>query len=607
MLGVGAAGVALFGLGARSFWIDEFFTMRFAQYEPWMLISDMASIDVHPPIYYLLVHYVTNLFGFSEFALRAPSALFFVMAVVLVFLLAKFVSDTRAAIYSAVIYMSSIFHIQHAQNARFYELLSLLTVASFFAFFLLNEKATKRRLVVYVATMAVGLYVHIGMFFVLAIQNMMYVLGLTISGKRARVVPWVMTQVAILALYVPWLPTLIEQMNGASTNPSFNHAPPGLLELAGTLFVFSSYSYTLTIVFGLLVLISLTCTKLGRGEVESDDFLRLGNLRLSISLVKERKRWVLAVWAIGLVGIPFVLSHVHTNVFQYRVAIAASVPMYILIGMCLSQIKVALFPLHVWLPNAYTYAPSAVSAFLAATATKVGIYMMFRFSFTVFAEDEYDFLKAYNSLVLVLCASLAIAIGALNAIRQKNLKRMLAYSSVSQIGYIVLGFSIANLAGVQASIVHILNHALTKGGLFMALGAVAYRLGSADIDTVRGLGRRMPFTMAAFTAGGLGLIGVPGTAGFISKWYLIRGALEAGLWPLALIVLIGSLLAIIYVWRVVEAIYFGKPEGEQADATEAPWSLLVPTWILIGASIYLGIHAPTTTGLAENAAHMLLN
>ena len=140
----------------------------------------------------------------------------------------------------------------------------------------------------------------------------------------------------------------------------------------------------------------------------------------------------------------------------------------------------------------------------------------------------------------------------------------------------------------------------------MALGAVFYRLGSVHIDRMRGLGKQMPLTMFAFVLGGLSLIGLPLTVGFISKWYLILAALERGWWPIAGLILLSSLLAVAYIWRVVEAAYFRDPATHYPRVTEAPPALLVPTWILVLANFYFGIDTSVTVGIADNAAKVLL-
>jgi multicomponent Na+:H+ antiporter subunit D len=268
-------------------------------------------------------------------------------------------------------------------------------------------------------------------------------------------------------------------------------------------------------------------------------------------------------------------------------------------------IKVGLFPLHAWLPNAYTYAPSAVSALLSATATKVGAYITLRFFFTILgAHLVFELIPTGTILLIMGC--IAVLVGSYLAIRQTNLKRMLAYSSVAQIGYIAMGIGLASETGLTAGIIHLFNHAVIKGGLFLALAAFACHVGKPELHRLAGMGRKMPFTMAAFTAGGLALIGVPLTAGFISKWYLVLGLVEKSLWTPAAVVLIGSLLAVIYVWRVVEVIYLHKPAEADADVKEAPLSLVISTWILVGASIFFGVNATLTVKLAQQAAHVLL-
>ena len=268
-------------------------------------------------------------------------------------------------------------------------------------------------------------------------------------------------------------------------------------------------------------------------------------------------------------------------------------------------IKLALFPLHVWLPNAYAYAPSVSSAFLAATATKVSIYVLVRVFFTIFGAD-YSFETMPLDVVLLPLAVTAMFVGSLVAIFQDDVKRMLAYSSVAQIGYMIVGICLASVIGLTGGLLHLFNHALMKGALFLAMGCVVYRLGSVMLDDLSGLGRRMPWTMAAFVVGGLSLIGIPLTAGFVSKWYLILGALDKDWWWLAALILLSSLLAIIYVWRIIEVAYLRAPP-EGAQRSEAPLPLLIPTWGLALANIYFGIDTRVSVGVAETAATFLMS
>jgi len=275
---------------------------------------------------------------------------------------------------------------------------------------------------------------------------------------------------------------------------------------------------------------------------------------------------------------------------------------FIVVGLSL---KLALFPLHVWLPNAYAYAPSSVSVFIAATATKVAVYALIRFLFTVFGA-AYAFGTLPLGEVLILLSVAAMLSASLAAIFQTDVKRLLAWSSIAQIGYIVLGFALASASGLAASLVHIVNHGIIKGALFMTAGALFLRLRAISLNDIAGMGRQMPWTSAAFVVAGFSLIGVPATGGFISKWLLLEAVIEDGQYWLAAAILISSLLALIYIGRVLEALYFREAAAHQSPVAEAPWSMRAATWALVILNIALGLYATPLVDAAQRAARSLL-
>lgn len=276
------------------------------------------------------------------------------------------------------------------------------------------------------------------------------------------------------------------------------------------------------------------------------------------------------------------------------------------------SLKLALFPLHQWLPDAYTYAPSAVTAFLAATATKVSVYVLIRFYFSVFGESLV-FDKLPLPQIMLGLSLLAMFAASFIAIFQDNLKRLFAYSSVGQIGYITLGLSFDSVNGLAASIVHLFNHGIAKAAIFLLVGGLVLGIsrGSAvpsapTFDRLAGIARRMPLTCLGIVIAGLSLIGVPGTAGFISKWYLILAAMEQGRFWLAGAIVLSSLLAVAYVWRFVEVAYFRMPGAQLESTREVPLSLLVPAWLLVIATVWFGVDTSLTLGSALDAAQELV-
>lgn len=323
-----------------------------------------------------------------------------------------------------------------------------------------------------------------------------------------------------------------------------------------------------------------------------------------------------------LIGLGMILMATGTlNMVDISQRLAAGVPnrtvvsalAFITVGLGL---KMAAFPMHIWLPNTYTYAPIAVTVLLAATATKVAVYVFCRFVYSVFGGTlAFDQIGIGN--ILLPAALAGIFVGSIAATYKLKVRRILAFSSVAQLGYMLLGISLNNIDALTGTLVHTFNHGIMKAALFMSVGAFAAQLddGSARrmagatnirLDDLNGIGRRMPWTAAAFTICGLSLIGVPLTVGFVSKWYLILGALSAQNYVVVAAILAGSLLAGVYMWKMVERIYFAEPSPALANVTEASAAMLIPMWILTGLSIAFGISTSTTAGIARIAAAQLL-
>ncbi len=277
---------------------------------------------------------------------------------------------------------------------------------------------------------------------------------------------------------------------------------------------------------------------------------------------------------------------------------------FITIGLAL---KAAVFPLHAWLPNVYVYAPNRVVIFLAACATKVSLYLLLRFDFFVFQPNlaNHDIQFSYFLMPL---AVLAILVASWIALTERNVKRMLAYSSIAQIGYILLGASLVTLAGLTAGILHMFSHALAKGTLFLAVACLSARCSGVTLDDLPGTARRMPWTLGALVVGGLSLVGIPGTAGFVAKWYFLSAALGSGVVGVLLVVVIvaGSLMALAYIWRVLEAA-FVRPAGDGPQhRREAPPALLAATWAGALANLYFGLVPALPVTLSTSAAELLL-
>jgi multicomponent Na+:H+ antiporter subunit D len=257
-------------------------------------------------------------------------------------------------------------------------------------------------------------------------------------------------------------------------------------------------------------------------------------------------------------------------------------------------IKIALFPLHAWQPDAYTFAPSAITILISTAMAKTFAYGMIRVMFSVFTVQ---FLTGFNIFLELMCwmAAMAMVAGSVFAITQHNLKRMLAYSSVANVGYIVLAVGLAPSTplGLTPAVMHMVNHAIIKGCMFMTACAFIHQLGLTDIRQFTGLGRKMPWTCLAFVTASLAMIGMPPSAGFVTKWFLIAGALDAGRFIFVAVVFVSTLLMIGYFWRVIEVMMIRVPETAGPTApirpAEAAPGMLLPSLLLAVMTFAMGI------------------
>lgn len=268
-------------------------------------------------------------------------------------------------------------------------------------------------------------------------------------------------------------------------------------------------------------------------------------------------------------------------------------------------VKAAAFPLHVWLPDAHAIAPSPVSAVLSGMVVKVGIVGLLRAYQVFFAAGVLDLGPFNQGLVWLGAAS--IVMGAFFAIFQDDIKLMLAYSTISNIGYIVMGLGLATPYAVIGASVHVFNHALIKATLFLAAGAIIHQTGLRTLSDLRGIGRSMPQTSAAMAIGAVAIVGLPPTAGFVCKWYIALGAFEAGQGSFGFALVFGALFIFIYYIRMVNAFFFQKPVREAvATAREVPWSMRAPIGLLATLCLLMGILGGVPLNFIESAVLDLL-
>lgn len=265
-------------------------------------------------------------------------------------------------------------------------------------------------------------------------------------------------------------------------------------------------------------------------------------------------------------------------------------------------VKAAMFPLHVWLPDAHSMAPTPGSAVLSGLAVKGYLICLLKILYNVFGQTLMRHFTMHH--VLTAAGIAAILAGSILALRQDELKRRLAYSTVAQVGYIILGFGFVNQRGLAGSLFYLASHALIKSTLFLTAGAIISATGKTKVSELAGVGRKMPLTMGAFTVASLGLVGIPLFSGFVGKWHLLLGSFESGNFAAAAVILAGSVFCAAYLFPILRNAYFQEAPGENwQDPGMAQRAAFV---LLSAAIIFFGILPTPLLTLAQRAAADLL-
>lgn len=283
--------------------------------------------------------------------------------------------------------------------------------------------------------------------------------------------------------------------------------------------------------------------------------------------------------------------------------------MSLLLGIYVSMfigfgVKSALVPFHSWLPEAMV-APTPVSSLLHAVAVvKSGIYALIRMSYFIVGADVIKATK--GNIYMSILIGITIIMGSFLALHQENLKKRLAYSTVSQLGYILLGIVLLNQDAFVGGLLHLINHAVIKITLFFCVGTIMYTTHKTDIGQIKGIGKQMPVTMWCFAIASISLIGIPPSNGFVSKWYLALGGLEGGKVYFVIILLLSAVLTALYLMPIVAVAFFKKGEEEVVEVKEAPMKMLIPIVSITVIVVLLGIFPnPVVSFIQEIAAELM--
>jgi proton-translocating NADH-quinone oxidoreductase chain N len=265
-------------------------------------------------------------------------------------------------------------------------------------------------------------------------------------------------------------------------------------------------------------------------------------------------------------------------------------------------VKAAIVPLHTWLPDTYSAAPTPISALLSGAVTETGVYALARTLFSAFLAFQVQW-----SLVLAVLSIVTMTLGNITALLQKDVKRLLAYSSIAQVGYMLVGLAVGTQLGLTGTFLQILNHALMKGTAFLCVGAIIYRTGTRQLDEIAGVGRKMPLTMILFAVSLFALTGMPPLNGFVSELTLFTSAVQANMAWLGIAIILNSVLSAAYYLQVIRFLVRPGMSEKLEKVKEAPLIMLVPIAIMAILIILFGVYPDPVLSLARKAAQSLLS
>ncbi|NCC80260.1 MAG: monovalent cation/H+ antiporter subunit D family protein, partial [Clostridia bacterium] len=265
------------------------------------------------------------------------------------------------------------------------------------------------------------------------------------------------------------------------------------------------------------------------------------------------------------------------------------------------SIKAAIFPLHNWLPDAHSTAPTPSSALLSGLVVKAYIFSIAKIMYRVVGKNISVDIGIADYLIIF--AVLSMMMGSVFALTQRDIKRRLAYSSVSQIGYIFLGLALASEMGFSAALFHVVSHAFMKSALFLSAGSIIYLTGKRDVKNLDGIGYEMPITMTVFSIGVLGMIGIPGTSGFMSKWYLGLAVLDAGHPELLIVLLLSSFLNALYYLPIIVSAFLRESPGRPLEMHRdgIPGTMKVSMVLVAVGSLGIGLFPHLVMDIIQQA------